>query len=694
MARSRLPDASHRPSGQYAPRIVEQAKHRPAKPNTAKASPSKSKPEATQFTSSSTISNDEMKLPNMSLNRIAVFNQKAKAKSKSFRQALEDAEQPLEFELGRSLKTTAMQPLYSAAISTSSLASNTSSRKVAWLLGSEAISDAPSAMPADQASLLSAASYDTSTADLQWPEQSNEPVPIEPSLYSPSLYGDSTPTPTRSEVDLQEISPRTKVVDDADKKSKVELMINQLIGDTRHPVIPPSSPLFQETDTWFSYSMASPPLSTQSSPVHSPLPQYSGQFENAFYQDRPSSPRQVAEDTISVSSGSTEEVEDWSTDTIEIPEVEEENDDDWSDASSVTSSETIHAAQEEAIAPVESETTRFAKEQFSEGSAWEQEVSTSDDTFDIESLEIPSVPVKSLKSRVLAAIDTHAAQLSNGKYAQVARAPNRGNDATLAALKESKLEKIAVKEKKEEEPLLDFHIVWDRLQGSEKSPQEITFERPAFPAFQASGSSSSVSSQSSAMLFTEPPSPAASSASSLSSLGHVEEPKAKDTMISAQAAIDAQVKLAAARDALKRVRHNVVTPSEVETLAVRTQRNSLLNSRSRSTLDVSSARQVHLTRAISESTLSSPRAQYEEEPRHRPTSTNSRSSRSRHSDRDDIPIVPSRSNLRIGMSAPKDLTLLAKGIPSIPSHTRPKSKGKAVVYKPQTHITSINEVLS
>lgn len=253
-----------------------------------------------------------------------------------------------------------------------------------------------------------------------------------------------------------------------------------------------------------------------------------------------------------------------------------------------------------------------------------------------------------------------------------------------------------------EEEVIDFNEVCERLLDTLST----SFVRPSLE--QHESGSSSASSKSSTMLFTEPASPQSfSSASSLNTLDVLDRMEnAKRALVAEQAALDAKLKLAAARDALKRVRSNVVVPTtdayaslnihrpksgprayttQIRTSGhIRTQSNPeraetmplMCHSRSSSSIDELPAR----------GDRSSPRS--------------SRSSRYLRGS-SDMPLLTQKSDIKIGIAAPKDLSVL-KQAGERPSHGRSdkqagqqlKSRSKSALYVPQTHITSINEVLA
>lgn len=191
------------------------------------------------------------------------------------------------------------------------------------------------------------------------------------------------------------------------------------------------------------------------------------------------------------------------------------------------------------------------------------------------------------------------------------------------------------------------------------------------------------SSHSSTMTFpTSSASSISSCASSIESLGHDEQKyKSIGSLASEQAALEARLKLAAARDALKKVKSNVVPPNHRAHFTSHVLRQSFtepISLASRPGLISRSASDNNITIKAQKQAL------YGTEPTH--SSRSSRSSR-----RTRASLTPLKSDVRIGVSAPRNLNTIKK-TDERSAALSAKSKPKVIAYIPQNHITSINEV--
>jgi hypothetical protein len=239
-------------------------------------------------------------------------------------------------------------------------------------------------------------------------------------------------------------------------------------------------------------------------------------------------------------------------------------------------------------------------------------------------------------------------------------------------------------------------LVVERDTEYEEFCERMLLERLARPQWQTRQTSSSVSSDNTLGLQTP------SLSSSASSLTSLREPTAAQKLQQAQrdqAAHEAKLKLAAARDALKRVKvggREVRTPvnhkKSEEQLEFMRSRLSTLNSRSMPSL--SDLMQDMEASSPSESCASSVKS--------------GRSSRRLHRERDFD--GPKQGNVRIGIAAPRNLQAFARpsaaqklgggsaaGLgkpPVLPVKTHSKTRSAVVPYKPQIHITSIEELLN
>lgn len=241
---------------------------------------------------------------------------------------------------------------------------------------------------------------------------------------------------------------------------------------------------------------------------------------------------------------------------------------------------------------------------------------------------------------------------------------------------------------------LSFDALCDRLLDSHLHSSE-TDPADLHPSDSVSLSSHSPISSSHSSTIMFPVSSATSISSSASSIISVaaEEQLAKTvvSLVADQAALDARIKLAAARDALKKVKGNVVAPNSRSLPTSPILRQSY-------TTPLAFAGKAGLSRIASEqaftirpqmtasySTGVIPSTAFERQ-------SSGRSSRStRHSGRS---LTPSRSDVRIGVAAPRDLSLMKKQDEQRSALQSGKGKSKVVSYMPQGHITSINEVLA
>ncbi|CCG83608.1 protein of unknown function [Taphrina deformans PYCC 5710] len=238
---------------------------------------------------------------------------------------------------------------------------------------------------------------------------------------------------------------------------------------------------------------------------------------------------------------------------------------------------------------------------------------------------------------------------------------------------------------------IDFNEVCERLLDSLSSP----VERPSYGRDKTCSSVSSVSSSQSISAVTEPPTPLLeSSSSSCSSMIPADKmAKVKSDLVADQVALEAKFKLASARDALKRVKSNVACPDgfafrryappapiRALTLESRTQSYTATD-----VIPVEPSRPIRLSRsytAVDELTVE------------HATPRSSRSSRTHR----ELSVNPQKSEVRIGVAAPKNLNNLKKsneqaaGKPVSNGHAKAKSKN--ISYIPQGHITSIHEVLA
>lgn len=249
---------------------------------------------------------------------------------------------------------------------------------------------------------------------------------------------------------------------------------------------------------------------------------------------------------------------------------------------------------------------------------------------------------------------------------------------------------------------VDFEEVCERLRDSVDLP-ELATARPAFDHSNTSSTSSSC--HSSAIIFTEPPTPSlSSSASSFNSLNDEEKlaqmEETKSALVADQAALEAKLKLAAARNALKKVKCNVASPMAAG-LEPQTTRPTHLRTASTKLERPSHVRTLSGSLRSDKSRLSSSGSsndfgsfneineESEEQERRSIGST-----RSTRSSRDDRVPMPHKSTVKIGYAAPKDLSIMRHPSTKRLGLAPIKSKSKAQIYVPQNHITSIHEVLA
>lgn len=250
---------------------------------------------------------------------------------------------------------------------------------------------------------------------------------------------------------------------------------------------------------------------------------------------------------------------------------------------------------------------------------------------------------------------------------------------------------------------VDFEEVCERLRDSLTLPEENSQATTQdFETCKEDSTTSPSSSQSSTRLFTEPPTPAlSSSASSLSSVsGDEKMARTKSSLVADQAALEAKFRLAAARDALKKVKSNVVAPSVPDPRLFVEQARPATR-RSLTTIAPSMVKSPSLSSIASLRSSQSSTSINELGATNSLTSKPSRSSRAR----DNRPLTASKSSIKIGVAAPKNLSMMRSvSSGNIPNQLGPdqkrtsgfmtKGKGKASVYVPQNHITSIHEVIA
>lgn len=233
---------------------------------------------------------------------------------------------------------------------------------------------------------------------------------------------------------------------------------------------------------------------------------------------------------------------------------------------------------------------------------------------------------------------------------------------------------------------IDFDQVCERLLEDLIAPDG----RPTFMHQSGDGSTLS-SSQSSTRLFSGPPS--SSSSSSVSSLATVERMEfAKTALVADQAALNAKLKLAAARDALKKVKHNVAdVPTTCDVYRRPTSTRAMTTvpakvTRSVSTNSLTANIRSTLPKSKSHTSLPSPDE----------NASVPRSSRScRRSSRDSQSLVPMKNDIKIGVAAPKKLTASKATTQEQPLVRRSSTKSKKTsIYVPKSHITSIHEVMA
>lgn len=242
----------------------------------------------------------------------------------------------------------------------------------------------------------------------------------------------------------------------------------------------------------------------------------------------------------------------------------------------------------------------------------------------------------------------------------------------------------------DEDNAVDFNEICERLLVTLSSP----LTRPSFDTENSRTSSTISSSQSSAMIFTGPPTPQLSSCgSSLKSILREEKmATVKSSLVADQAALEAKMKLAAARDALKRVKSNVAAPAS-DYATTNYPRPAATADRHLSHARTASSSSVGMLRPPPSTLRASRSASAVDELAERPAPRSSRSSRNTH--RDPSP-QPHKSDFRIGMAAPKDLSVLKNGKDRSPVPIKKSIpvKGKTAMYVPQGHITSIHEVMA
>lgn len=244
---------------------------------------------------------------------------------------------------------------------------------------------------------------------------------------------------------------------------------------------------------------------------------------------------------------------------------------------------------------------------------------------------------------------------------------------------------------------MSFDALCVRLLDSDLHSDELEFpDAHSFDTLSA-GSPVSSSHSSTIMFPVSSATSISSSASSINSMSAEEKhEKAIVALVADQAALEARLKLAAARDALKRVKSNVAAPSCQTVPPSPISRQHTMPSSgvaSKAGIPRSVSERLLATRpTIPVSRSASSIVQHTQE------ETAGRSSRStrNHSGRDNRTLQPLKSDVKIGFAAPKNLNLLKRHDDAQHQRTAnpAKGKGKGAVYVPQNHITSINEVLA